>query len=304
MHRSSFADHGHRAYIAASRRRDRSIEARLESARRASELHQERTGKRFKITEKIVIEEEMYEEEDPKYDQMRLHMAKANAWIGDSPFGYQSSQDSNSLMNPLHIFPFQPSTPMDSPRSRLHIQTQVNPQIGFEPQSSLYAQSPSSSVKITPTSLATMSPNAINAPQIHSKAIAQMQTMTQMSETSMTNLSQPQLWDVNYFNLHNQITLPQHSQTYAAAKQKEISIKQQGQPIEPQAEDVSGTYFGFQIPSERLGEKFHGVDTPDGGSNLTVQTPVDHDMQAGLDAAIPEMKTNLLSQDMTLQMVS
>jgi hypothetical protein len=53
-----------RAYIAASRRSDRSIEARVQSARAASELHRKRTGKGFKITEDIVIKEEMYEEED------------------------------------------------------------------------------------------------------------------------------------------------------------------------------------------------------------------------------------------------
>jgi hypothetical protein len=53
-----------RAYIAASRRSDRSIEARLESARRASEIHKRRTGKALRVTEEDVRNEEMYEEED------------------------------------------------------------------------------------------------------------------------------------------------------------------------------------------------------------------------------------------------
>ncbi|CAN8104848.1 unnamed protein product [Discula destructiva] len=53
-----------RAYVAASRRGDRSIEARLESARSASQCHFERTGKYLKIDENIVRKEEMYEEED------------------------------------------------------------------------------------------------------------------------------------------------------------------------------------------------------------------------------------------------
>lgn len=53
-----------RAYIAASRRSDRSLEARVESARRASEIHKKRTGKAFRITEQDVMNEEMYEEED------------------------------------------------------------------------------------------------------------------------------------------------------------------------------------------------------------------------------------------------
>ncbi|KAL9107150.1 MAG: hypothetical protein Q9227_007930 [Pyrenula ochraceoflavens] len=53
-----------RAYIAASRRSDRSLEARVESARRASEIHKRRTGRSLRVTEQDVINEEMYEEED------------------------------------------------------------------------------------------------------------------------------------------------------------------------------------------------------------------------------------------------
>ncbi|ROW02536.1 hypothetical protein VMCG_06132 [Cytospora schulzeri] len=53
-----------RAYIAASRRSDRSLEARVQSAFAASQIHKERTGKALKVTEEIVLKEEMYEEED------------------------------------------------------------------------------------------------------------------------------------------------------------------------------------------------------------------------------------------------
>jgi len=53
-----------RAYIAASRRSDRSLEARMESARRASEIHKKRTGRALRVTEQDVVNEEMYEEED------------------------------------------------------------------------------------------------------------------------------------------------------------------------------------------------------------------------------------------------
>lgn len=58
-----------RAYIAASRRSDRSLEARMESAKRASEIHKKRTGRYYRITEETVINEQMYEEEDdaPRY---------------------------------------------------------------------------------------------------------------------------------------------------------------------------------------------------------------------------------------------
>ncbi|KAG6117513.1 hypothetical protein E4U13_001002 [Claviceps humidiphila] len=53
-----------RAYIAASRRTDRSLEARVQSAQKASDLHQKRTGKALRITEQIVFNDETYEEED------------------------------------------------------------------------------------------------------------------------------------------------------------------------------------------------------------------------------------------------
>lgn len=56
-----------RAYIAASRRSDRSLEARIESARRASEIHKKRTGRALRVTEQDVINEEMYSEEDEEY---------------------------------------------------------------------------------------------------------------------------------------------------------------------------------------------------------------------------------------------
>ncbi|GBC07713.1 hypothetical protein RclHR1_07640011 [Rhizophagus clarus] len=53
-----------RAYIAASHRGDRSMEARIESARKASDIHKKRTGKALRITAEDVRNEEMYQEID------------------------------------------------------------------------------------------------------------------------------------------------------------------------------------------------------------------------------------------------
>lgn len=53
-----------RAYIAASRRTDRSLEARYQSALMASAIHKKRTGKGFRVTHEIVQSEDMYEEEE------------------------------------------------------------------------------------------------------------------------------------------------------------------------------------------------------------------------------------------------
>ncbi|KAJ5514367.1 hypothetical protein N7463_003919 [Penicillium fimorum] len=63
-----------RAFIAASRRKDRSLDARLESANRASMLHKKRTGKAFHITKEIVDKEAMYEEVDERYQEKRILM--------------------------------------------------------------------------------------------------------------------------------------------------------------------------------------------------------------------------------------
>jgi len=57
-------EHKERAFIAASRRSDRDLKARLDSALAASDIHQQRTGKRLRGTEEIVRNEQMYEEED------------------------------------------------------------------------------------------------------------------------------------------------------------------------------------------------------------------------------------------------
>ena len=77
------ADAGFSAYIAASRRSDRSLEARVESARRASEIHKRRTGRSLRVTEQDVINEEMYEEEDDdlptQYKRLTAHLQTGSA---------------------------------------------------------------------------------------------------------------------------------------------------------------------------------------------------------------------------------
>ncbi|KAH8422784.1 uncharacterized protein LDX57_000539 [Aspergillus melleus] len=66
-----------RAFIAASRRKDRSLDARVESANRASALHKQRTGKGLLITRDIVEKEAMYEEVDDRYHEKINRMLQA-----------------------------------------------------------------------------------------------------------------------------------------------------------------------------------------------------------------------------------
>lgn len=99
-----------RAYIAASRRSDRSIEARVESARRASEIHKKRTGRSLRVTEKDVENEEMYEEED---DDLPMQYRRFSALHPGQPFtpfaerinNYMTSQV--GMRNYLHEAIFQ-----------------------------------------------------------------------------------------------------------------------------------------------------------------------------------------------------
>ncbi|KAL4896503.1 hypothetical protein BDV59DRAFT_107727 [Aspergillus ambiguus] len=82
-----------RAFIAASRRKDRSLDARLESANRASLLHKQRTGKALLINREIVEKEAMYEEVDDRYKEKlnrMIHMQNISMQ-NDFPHGLISS---------------------------------------------------------------------------------------------------------------------------------------------------------------------------------------------------------------------
>jgi hypothetical protein len=90
------------------------MEARMESARRASDLHQKRTGKKLRITETIVQNEEMYEEEDPNYEE---RARRREQWLSPS-FNYSAMPQSPgnfSYPQPLQIFPFQPASAANTP---------------------------------------------------------------------------------------------------------------------------------------------------------------------------------------------
>jgi hypothetical protein len=126
-----------RAYIAASRRSDRSLEARIESARRASEIHKKRTGRALRVTEEDVVNEEMYEEEDDDIltQQRRLQTylalntgtifdGRLNSWML-STMGTRAMMLNNGFgpmqHQPTPFFPYNP------PQSAAPAQTQLHP---------------------------------------------------------------------------------------------------------------------------------------------------------------------------------
>ncbi|KAM7185268.1 hypothetical protein V8F33_012497 [Rhypophila sp. PSN 637] len=151
----SHEENQERAYIAASRRADRSLEARVQSAKMASEIHKKRTGKGFKITEEIVLREEMYEEEEDEFPRhMRAYAgqlqntgpdmnSRVNAYLtsqlavaklahyqevdrefskfygpsGSVPFPAQGAQPGQFQPEFQHIYGYHPQDPSQQPQS-------------------------------------------------------------------------------------------------------------------------------------------------------------------------------------------
>ncbi|EAT78039.2 hypothetical protein SNOG_14499 [Parastagonospora nodorum SN15] len=76
--------------------RVRSLEARIESARRASEIHKKRTGRALRVTEQDVINEEMYEEEDDdlptQYQRLNAHLHTTSVMFNKKLHDYIATQ--------------------------------------------------------------------------------------------------------------------------------------------------------------------------------------------------------------------
>ncbi|KAK7968971.1 hypothetical protein PG988_008044 [Apiospora saccharicola] len=98
----SHEENQERAYIAASRRADRSLEARVQSARMASEIHRRRTGRGLKVTEEIVIKEEMYEEEEDdlprQYKYLTAHLQTNSPAMNHRVNAYITTQAAMATM--------------------------------------------------------------------------------------------------------------------------------------------------------------------------------------------------------------
>ncbi|KAL4975693.1 hypothetical protein BDW66DRAFT_151623 [Aspergillus desertorum] len=158
-----------RAFIAASRRKDRSLDARIESANRASMLHKKRTGRALLINREVVENESMYEEIDDTYrakmlQYMRVHNAQLNhdfdnALLAGLPTASQGLQmpgslhsgPSYSLQQSSHPVLQMPSlgsashSPLPSPSLSSHGSTSQSPRIPSASQNSRVQNRPMSS---------------------------------------------------------------------------------------------------------------------------------------------------------------
>ncbi|KAL4997196.1 hypothetical protein BDV10DRAFT_186389 [Aspergillus recurvatus] len=158
-----------RAFIAASRRKDRSLDARIESANRASMLHKKRTGRALLINREVVENESMYEEIDDTYrakmlQYMRVHNAQLNhdfdnTLLAGLPTASQGLQmpgishtgPSYSLQQSSHAILQMPTlgsasqSPLPSPSLSSHGSTSQSPQIPSASQNPRVENRPMSS---------------------------------------------------------------------------------------------------------------------------------------------------------------
>ncbi|KAI1744850.1 hypothetical protein F4680DRAFT_403475 [Xylaria scruposa] len=98
----SHEENQERAYIAASRRTDRSLEARVQSAKMASDIHRKRTGRGLRVSEEIVLKEEMYEEmedEIPRhYKYLTAHLETGSPEMNKRLSAFVTSQTAMAAM--------------------------------------------------------------------------------------------------------------------------------------------------------------------------------------------------------------
>ncbi|KAL1905917.1 hypothetical protein Sste5344_008305 [Sporothrix stenoceras] len=100
----SHEENQERAFIAASRRADRSLEARIQSARMASNIHKQRTGRGFKISEEIVLKEDMYEEEDDDLPRLQRNQNRGYSLdLNNIPAGVSVSEYHARMLHEAEI---------------------------------------------------------------------------------------------------------------------------------------------------------------------------------------------------------
>ncbi|KAH8668434.1 hypothetical protein BX600DRAFT_510532 [Xylariales sp. PMI_506] len=179
----SHEENQERAYIAASRRADRSLEARVQSARMASEIHRRRTGRGLKVTEEIVIKEEMYEEEEDElprhYKYLTAHLQTNSSSMNHRVNAYISTQTAMATMaryNEINRL-FNESFPNAST-----YRDQMSQSMYMAP---LMNNGNNANTTYSPTS-PTSSADAGSVPPLMGKTDRRMSTMSSISTTSST----------------------------------------------------------------------------------------------------------------------
>ncbi|KAK8874982.1 hypothetical protein PGQ11_005496 [Apiospora arundinis] len=203
----SHEENQERAYIAASRRADRSLEARVQSARMASEIHRRRTGRGLKVTEEIVIKEEMYEEEEDdlprQYKYLTAHLQTNSPAMNHRVNAYITTQAAMATMaryNEVNKL-FSESFPSaNAYQQQLNQSMYMSPLMNnggaqFSPTSPTQAPTPASHAdqygsmarRISTASTQASAPNAVSSPP----ALSPVSGPTDTSESRSTPFQTP-----------------------------------------------------------------------------------------------------------------
>lgn len=213
-----------RAYIAASRRSDRSLEARVESARRASEIHKRRTGRSLRVTEQDVINEEMYEEEDDdlplQYRRLTAHLQTGSADFNRRLAAYLTNQVAmRSAMDQMVQNSYAQSYPGNPQYPQNTFQSPMMPQHGL-------VQSPMSPYRPGPypsphqpnfrnmhnraysTATAPNAPNTPSTPSTQNRALEQRRMSTPAGAVKTNQIKTEGQSDADYARQSQSATLP------------------------------------------------------------------------------------------------
>ncbi|KAI5919371.1 hypothetical protein F4810DRAFT_703634 [Camillea tinctor] len=182
----SHEENQERAYIAASRRADRSLEARVQSAKMASEIHRRRTGRGLKVNEEIVLKEEMYEEEEDEiprhYKYLTAHLQTESSEMNHRVNAFVTTQAAMATMaryNEVNRL-FSESFP-----SAMAYGQQLNNSMYMAPLMNTGSFSPRTSAEPSPTTAAPAAPAHPQPDYLNRKA----STTSAISTSDSTSIS-------------------------------------------------------------------------------------------------------------------
>ncbi|KAK4549120.1 hypothetical protein LTR36_007577 [Oleoguttula mirabilis] len=312
-----------RAYIAASRRSDRSLEARVESARRASEIHKRRTGRSLRVTEQDVVNEEMYEEEDDdlpmQYRRLTAHLQTQNADFDRRLHAYltnhvamrtalgQAVQDAwstnNQASNPVNNqgHQYQQNAQFMNP-GMMQMQQPVYQQPPMMPQPQMYNRS-SASYRQTPYPVQSPSGQSMR-PNWHNRSASvatpqdafnyQQQSQPQSAQTSPV---EPTKMDDRRISQSAQQSSPHTPQS----QQQQVSSPQHLSPVMSRTGSTSNLTTGFK----KLSQSPQQMPTPPQQPLQQLQQPRQQPMPSPFYASFDhQMNSGMTPFSMALPMDS
>ncbi|KAI1305142.1 hypothetical protein F5Y03DRAFT_164976 [Xylaria venustula] len=236
----SHEENQERAYIAASRRADRSLEARVQSARMASDIHRKRTGRALKVSEEIVLKEEMYEEMEDDMPRsyknlVATHLQTESPELNHRVSAYIASQTAMATMAKYN---------------------EINKMFSEAfPQAASYSQQTQSSLYMSP--LVNNHRSSSHRDSVAPPASRQHSISTHSHRSSLANNSMPSL-SPNHTPSAISVPTPDLSPiTISTDTNESVDTPYQmpqsafpSLPLDPQLDQPSGSSFTSELPNE------------------------------------------------------